>query len=152
MAKTLGYSRQPVTPDPVYHFKTILKTNFQEKLNLARKCDSKVIIRIPIQEQTFRTIQRLGKIDKQLSTLTITKYEIGNVETLLDRGWWFRIANKNGDFAYVKRATARFWMYERRALETFSKQLTPTYVPRGCMFVFTFVKGSGNRSDMDTVL
>ena len=131
-------------------FRTTLITSIQEKLNLARKRDSQVTIKIPIQEETFTAIRHIGK--KINCSSKRVKYQPKNFENFLEFGWWYRISNSNGDFAYVKKATLTYYIYKRRVLKTFSKELKPTCLQRGFMFVLTFVKGTGNKTDMDIVL
>ena len=146
--------RQSIASDAVTLFQTTLRTSIQEKLSLARKCDSKVILRIPIQKQTFTAIihvHDLGvKVNRCSRSTKLIKYQPKHLENFLGIGWWYRINNKNGDFAYVKKATTTFWMQERRPLKTFSTDLEPTYVPRGFIFMLQFVKGKGNKTDMET--
>ena len=142
--------KPPTVLDDQTFFQTRLKTSNQEKLTIARKQDSKVEIRIPIQKDIFNNIRHLGV--KVHCSSRATKYRPESLENFLDFDWWFRINNKNGDFAYVKKTTARFWMFQRRPLATFSKTLKPVMIDRGHMFVFSFVKGIGNRHDIASVL
>ena len=50
----------------------------------------------------------------------------------------------------LKRRQQNVGCNERRPLKTFSTDLEPTYVPRGFIFMLQFVKGKGNKTDMET--
>ena len=59
--------KPPTVLDDHTFFQTRLKTSIQEKLTIARKQDSKVEIRIPIQKDIFNVIKHLGvKVAHQL--------------------------------------------------------------------------------------
>lgn len=95
----------------------------KENLNIARKVDSQVTVKIPAPKATVLQFFRESKLVKsQRGGRNIYRGSTGNVAQVLGEDWFYRICNVNGDFAFIIEETLQFWMEERRVLAEFTKE------------------------------
>ena len=119
----------------------------KENLNIARRVDSEVTVKVPAPKATILRFFRECQLVKsqRRGGHDIYRGSTGNVALVLGEDWYYRICNANGDFAFVVEETLQFWLEERRVLTEFTKQSDQTFVHRGFMINIRFVKDLGNR-------
>lgn len=129
-------------PEGTSLFYLQLATTIKENLHIHRKTDSLVVIRLPIQRESFEEIKRCGHCNLQ------NWYELSKLSDLNDQlgiSWHFRVINQNRDFAFIVDGTVRYRLLEKRPLIEFEPANGhPIYKHRGYLLVFKFVRDRGN--------
>ena len=129
-------------------FKVLFLVSFQvqEQLTIARRSDSEVTIRIPVQREVFDDFCEKAGLVESGSRFRIRDYSLFTRH--LGEDWDVRVSNDAGDHAKVNLDTLTVWIQERRPLVTYTRTLKKKLVHRGYNFVMRFVKEYGNRLDL----
>ena len=139
------------TPEATSAFYKQLSVNIKENLSIARKTDSLIELRLPIAREAFHPLEICGISDKRGSYSVKC---LNDLDAVLGERWFFRVINKNRDFAFVVEGSVSYRVIERRPLIEFTpdQDCTATYVHRGFHLVFKFVRDRGNASDLNHYL
>ena len=124
-----------------------LKIAIKESLHAQRKVDSLVNIEIDIQRDLFFDV---FPHPEHFSRKQHVQF-LANWDTFLGPNWNIRVVNCKGDHAFVTPGTLVFWMRERRPLEEYAADGTLTFLHRGFKFHVQFVRGLGNRFDLENI-
>ena len=122
----------------------------KEHLNIARRSDSQIIIRLPTSSGIFKKfVAECGLQSKS----EIYRYDPrdSHVEEVLGANWNKRICNSAGDFAEINHNTLTFALKQRRPLVEYTlkeEKFVKHLVHRGYMCVIKFVKDYGNKYDL----
>lgn len=138
------------TEEATNFFYSQLKVLIKETLHIQRKTDSSVVIRMPIQKDSFNKLQSFGSRSSTKTQQYSAKCQ--DLDVLFGKGWHYRIVNANRDFAYVIDGTITFRLVERIPLVEQSPDGKNICTHRGYMIVFNFVRGRGNASDLEKYL
>lgn len=124
----------------------------KENLNVTRKSDSLINIRLDAQKDTILEFVSDADLQKDGSA---TSYRPGNPDILGDifddPSWHHRICNPAGDFAFVNLSTLTFKLHQKKCLKEFVKNgnnIQEKHIFRGFQLICTFVKEYGNRYDL----
>ena len=121
----------------------------KRKLWSGRRDDPEVRIELNVEPDVFALA--LGQVTKSFLQRGKEIYHVKDnrsLDSVLGLKWDERIMNYSGDFAYVVEDTVRFWMSKRAAIEEFKYiggKLVKCEIEDSFFFVFTFVRGDGNR-------
>ncbi|KAJ8029732.1 hypothetical protein HOLleu_29202 [Holothuria leucospilota] len=121
------------------------------KLNCARKKDNEISINIPVQKECFDLFTaKHNLVSSQKAACSFYSFrDTQHAKSTFLKGWWYRIINKAGDFAYINFDTFKIWIKERPCLEEYSADGQLQLTHRGFQAVTRFVSLKGNRFDYD---
>ena len=139
------------TPAATSGFYLQLSVNIKENLSIQRKTDSFIELRLPIVRDAFEPLKGCGYPGKQGNYFV---KRLCDLDAVLGEQWFFRITNKNRDFAFVVDGSVSYRMIERRPLVEYmpDHDCAPKYIHRGFHLVFKFVRDRGNASDLHQFL
>lgn len=141
------------TPAATLAFYLQLAVNIKENLSIARKTDSLIELRLPIVREAFAPLQKCSTcIPGKGGNYSVKS--LHDLDVLLGERWFYRVINKNRDFAFVVDGSINFRVIERRPLieYTSDQACVPTYVHRGFHLVLRFVRDRGNAADLNRYL
>ena len=136
------------SPEAGILFHENLKIAIKEALHCQRKTDAYSIVRIPIVKDLFDNIRETGVV-KRKNRFLIQPLSCFN--KFLGEKWFIRTINEAGDFAYVIKGTAEFWITERAPLVEYVDGQS-IHRHRGFVFNLCFVKDKGNIFDFDEIM
>ena len=132
----------------------ISKLQREIKLNLfsSKQDDPSVKLEIDVDEDVFQ--QFLHSIETKSENRNKFSVKKEELDSLFSNEWDIRVINKHLDFCYIMPETIQFWTKKKSPISEFkiiSDVPIESQIERELVFVFSFVRGDGNKLDYENL-
>lgn len=122
------------------------------KLNLfsSKQEDPGIRLEVDIEEEIFQEFLKSVENNSQKRNRFSVKKE--ELDLLFSDEWDIRVLNKHLDFCFVMPGTIQFWTRKKSPITEFkiiSGVPVESQIERELVFVFSFVRGDGNKLDYE---
>ena len=130
----------------------ISKLQREIKLNLfsSKQDDPSVKLEIDVDEDVFQQfLHSVETKSEKRNKFSVKKEEL---DSFFSNEWDIRVINKHLDFCYIMPETIQFWTKKKSPISEFkiiSGVPIESQIERELVFVFSFVRGDGNKLDYE---